>query len=263
MHSCDHKQVENSEGGFLHMPGLYGQGAKTDRIYGSSIAKNPRVRFKENHQMNKVPEILARQNGKVDHAIWGASVTDITNLKKQYQAAMRTPNDGVFASKEKAEVYQAAAQSSLNSIQVAEEALEANPNNKKIIKLERPPRYDELKELNKLSNLVLRDRAPQTRNQGQLVVGEHIMLDCHGARRTARYGKPGGTKGYDRVHFRTAEGRKAFTASVIRILKNEAVASVEEECPEWQVVGGRSPARRMKPQETFSVPTENRLSPLS
>ena len=49
VHSCDQKRVENSVGGFLHVPGLYGQGAKTDRIYGSAPSDNPLVRYKENH----------------------------------------------------------------------------------------------------------------------------------------------------------------------------------------------------------------------
>ena len=204
MHSCDQKRVENSVGGFLHMPGLYGQGAKTDRIYGSAPSDNPLVRYKENHQMNKIPEILARQSGKVDHAIWGASVTDITNLKKQYQEAMRIPNDSTFTNQERAEVYQAAAQSSLNSIHVAEKALEDNPGIKKKILFERPPHYDELNELSELSNFVLRDRARQSKYQGRLVVGEHT-LHCHGARRTARYGKhgpPRATTGFISAHRR-------------------------------------------------------------
>ena len=184
-----------------------------------------------------------------------ASVTDITNLKQQYEAAMARPNDSIYTNGERAEVYQVAAQSSINPIHVAEKALEGNPSLRKIIVLERRLRYDELHEVNKLSNFVLRDRARQSKYQGRLVVGEHT-LDCHGARKVSRYGKPGTTKGYDKVHFCTPEGKKTFTESVIRILRNEVVGNVVEEEPKWRVVGGRGSARRMEPQVTPSVTTD-------
>ena len=92
-----------------------------------------------------------------------ASVTDITNLKQQYEAAMARPNDSIYTNGERAEVYQVAAQSSINPIHVAEKALEGNPSLRKIIVLERRLRYDELHEVNKLSNFVLRDGARQSK----------------------------------------------------------------------------------------------------
>ena len=175
-----------------------------------------------------MPEILKRRKGKVDHVVWGASVTDITNLKEQYLAAVSKPNNRTFTSRERAKVYEAAGRSSIATIEVAEQVLEDNPEIKKVIVTDRPARYDELYELNELANFVLRSRALQSKYRGRLVVGEHT-LHCHGARREARYGRPGVTKGYDGVHFPTKEGKKAFTDSLVRILKKEEVGSVEEE----------------------------------
>jgi hypothetical protein len=259
VHSSETARVEKEVGGFLHVPGKYGPGTRQDRMYGSEYSDNPLVKYKENNQANKVPEILKRRAGKVDHAIWGESITDITNLKQQYLAALNQPNTGVFCNEDLARVYEAAGRSSIASILVAEKALETNPQLKKIIITDRPARYDDLYELNELSNFVLRSRALQSKYRGRLVVGEH-SLHCHGARREARYGRPGATKGYDGVHFRTVEGKRAYTNSLIRILQKEGVSSVEEE-EEWQVASGRRAARRREAEDSRpSVTTSNRYN---
>jgi hypothetical protein len=67
------------------------------------------------------------------------------------------------------------------------------------------------------------------------------------------------------VHFRTEEGRKAYTGSMIRILRNEGVGSVEDEAgSEWQVVRGRGSARRMEAEDNSAgVSTANRYSNLN
>ena len=248
------------------MPGLYGQGARQDRVYGADYSENPQVRFKNNNQRNKVPEIIKRRKGKIDHAVWGASVTDITNLKEQYLAAMNKPNSRTYTSKERAKVYEAAGRSSISTIEVAEQVLEDNHKIKKIIITDRPARYDELYELNEMANFVLRSRALQSKYRGRLVVGEH-SLHCHGARREARYGRPGVTKGYDGVHFRTKEGKKAYTDSLVRILKKEEVGSVEEEeedSQEWQMASGRRAARRQEARTTWAnVVSENQYDILN
>ena len=247
---------------------LYGQGAKQDRVYGAEYSNDPQVKYKNNNQRNKVPDILRRRKGKVDHAIWGASITDITNLKQQYLAAKSRPNNSTFTNGEMSKVYEAAGRSSISSIEVAEQVLKDNPELKKVIVTDRPARYDELYELNELANFVLRSRALQSKYRGRLVVGEH-SLHCHGARREARYGRPGVTKGYDGVHFRTKEGKKAYSDSLIRILKREKVGSVEEEeenCQEeeWEVARGRRAARRMEAESTWAdVAAANRYSVLN
>ena len=109
----------------------------------------------------------------------------------------------------------------------------------------------------------------ESKYRGRLVVGEH-SLHCHGARREARYGRPGVTKGYDGVHFRTKEGKKAFTDSLARILKKEEVGSVveevEQDSQEWEVAGGRGrrAARRMEAESTWAdVAAANRYSVLN
>ena len=200
--------------------------------------------------------------------MWGASITDITNLKQQYLAAMSRPNNSTFTNKETSKVYEAAGRSSISTIEVAEQALKDNPKLKKDIVTDRPARYDELYELNELANFVLRSRALQSKYRGRLVVGEH-SLHCHGARREARYGRPGVTKGYNGVHFRTKEGKKAYSDSLIRILKKEKAGSVEEEvenCQEekWEVARSRRDARRMEAENTWaSVAATNRYSVLN
>ena len=210
-----------------------------------------------------MPEVLERRKGKVDHAIWGASITDISNLKKMYLNAVNKPNTDKWANEEKAAVYKSAARSSLNSIQVAEAALQSNPSIKKIIVTDRPARYDEMYEVNEYSNFVLRCRALQSAYKARLVVGEH-SLHCKGAVREARYGKAGVTKGFDGVHFRTVEGKEAFTKSLIRILKKEEVGSVMETTSEWEVAGGRRAARRLEAEVPMAgVPTTNQFSPLN
>ena len=260
----DHAKLEKAVGGFLHVPGLNGPGARQDRIYGSQLSNDPQVKYPKNNQEDKVPEILERRRGKVDHAIWGASITDITNLKKQYIASTKKKNKDKFISDEKARIYNSAAQSSLTSIEVAEKVLKDNPLLKKAIVTERPPRYDEMFDVNEFSNFVLRARALKSEYRGRLVVGEHT-LHGSGARREARYGRPGFTRGYDGVHFRTEEGRKAFTASMTRILRNEGVGTVEDQAgSEWQVVRGRGSARRMEAEDNSEgVSTANRYSSLN
>ena len=182
-----------------------------------------------------------------------------------YLAAMSKPNSRTYTSKERAKVYEAAGRSSITTIEVAEQVLEENPELKKVIITDRPARYDELYELNEMANFVLRSRALQSKYRGRLVVGEH-SLHCHGARREARYGRPGVTKGYDGVHFRTKEGKKAFTDSLVRILKKEGVGSVEEQedCQEWQEVRGRRAARRQEADSSWAgVVTGNRYANLN
>ena len=77
------------------------------------------------------------------------------------------------------------------------------------------------------------------------------------------------TKGYDGVHFRTKEGKKAYSDSLIRILKREKVGSVEEEeenCQEeeWEVARGRRTARRQEAHGSWaSVVTGNRYANLN
>ena len=264
MHNFDHAKLEKAVGGFLHVPGLNGPGARQDRIYGSKHSDEPQVKYPKNNQEDKVPEILERRHGKVDHVIWGASITDITNLKKKFLTASKKKNKDKFTNHEMANVYNSAAQSSITSIQVAEKALRDNPLIMKAIVVERPARYDEMFDVNEFSNFVLRARALKSEFRGRLVVGEHT-LHCSGARREARYGRPGVTRGYDGVHFRTEEGRKAFTGSMIRILRNEGVGSVEDEASsEWQVVQGRGSAQRMEAQDNSAgVSTANRYSNLN
>ena len=90
------------------------------------------------------------------------------------------------------------------------------------------------------------------------------MVIGHGAKLEARFGKPGVTRGYDGVHFRTAAGRKAYTNSLISILQKAEVGWVEEDCPEWEVARGRRVARsRQQHDSRNSVPTHNRYSTLN
>ena len=95
-------------------------------------------------------------------------------------------------------------------------------------------------------------------------MGEH-SLHCHGARREARYGRPGVTKGYDGVHFRTKEGKKGYTDNLVRILKKEDVGSVEEEeSKEWEVARGRKAARRQEARTTYTnVVSDNQYNILN
>ena len=63
------------------------------------------------------------------------------------------------------------------------------------------------------------------------------------------------TKGYDGVHFRTKEGKKAYADSLVRILKKEEVGSVEEqeeEEEEWEVARGRRAARRQEAESPWA-----------
>ena len=70
------------------------------------------------------------------------------------------------------------------------------------------------------------------------------------------------------MHFRTKEGKKAYTDSLARILKKEEVGSVVEEVEqdnqEWEVAGGTRAARRMEAQSSWAgVVTGNRYDNLN
>ena len=74
------------------------------------------------------------------------------------------------------------------------------------------------------------------------------------------------TKGYDGVHFRTKEGKKAYADSLVRILKKEEVGSVEEEEEEeeLEVARGRRAARRQEAESPWAgVVTGNRYANLN
>jgi hypothetical protein len=239
VHNINTTLVEREVGGLLFTPGLYGPGARTDRVYGSEY--DSVSRYPDNNQRDKIPQLL--QIREVDNLVLQASTTDITNLKKFGQTDANI-----------SEVYEAARKSSANVMEIAEEALKANTNLKKVVIMERPARFDELYDVSEYSNFVLRCLGSKSPYQDRLVVGEHSLY-CVDSVRVARYGQPGHTRGYDGVHLRGKEGKDAFSWSVTRILQKAGISMSE-----WKVSSGRRSTSRQEVQtRTSGITTSNRF----
>ena len=164
-----------------------------------------------------------------------------------------------------------AKQSTNNMFRLAERSLRENPNLKKVIILEHPPRFDQtdvdpnsLKPaLARLANATLGKLWLNSKLKDKIFIGRHSLASSGtGDAHRARYVNSASGK-YDGVHLYGVTGRKDYTNSLKNSLslslcelnKNEGTAHVDEHstCPQ---------TKYQKKRSVPSVPTKNRFSVL-
>ena len=125
--------------------------------------------------------------------------------------------------------------SATNLFNAANNALNVQPTLRKVIVMKQIPRYDPahvdpmgLKPtLSLLFNNTLTNLWMDSPNKDKIFVGTHD-IECTGAIKESRYRQTKSGK-FDGIHLYGSSGRKAFTLSVLRILKAANVTSSEHD----------------------------------
>ena len=156
----------------------------------------------------------------------------------------------------------------------AVQALKVQPSLRKVVIMKQIPRYDPyhvdplaLKTtLSLLFNNTLTDLWMESQDKGRIFVGNH-NIDCTGAIKESRYRHTKSGK-YDGIHLFGSSGQKAYTLSVLNILRAAKVTSSEQDyhlsCAQFRyqnkknITGNRN--RNFNKQKQFAVPTHNRFS---
>ena len=271
--NIDHKIVERALGKEL----------RTTRAYssindGSENEAKEATKFPDKNFDKVIKQELKKS--PTDTLIIQAGSVDITNLKTAGD------NPGRFSEYYKQETVVAAN----NLFSAVTDALNTNPELKKVIIMKQIPRYDTKANdpssvkslLSKLFNATLDQLLLKSEYQDKITIGTH-RLECEGGILDSRYRNK---NRYDGIHMVGPSGKKAYTESVLCIIRSaghvknnppryfrrfhESVSQTKPEvtyfCPTQdtdylndrdvrtyaQVV--RSPA--------YTVPTANRFSPL-
>ena len=123
-------------------------------------------------------------------------------------------------------------------------ALERQPSLKSIVILKQTPRYDPLQSdplqikpaLSQLFNNTLSELWISSPMNHKITIGTH-NIDCTGAVQSARY-RHTKTGRFDGVHLYGSSGSKAYTNSVLNILRSAKLTSSEYEfhysCPQYK-----------------------------
>ena len=171
--------------------------------------------------------------------------------------------------------------SATNLFNAAVKALKDKPSLKKVVILKQIPRYDKsdvdplsLKSsLSILFNNTLTNLWMECPDRQKIVVGNH-NIECSGAIRESRY-RHTKTGNFDGIHLLGSSGSKAYTLSVLNILKSANVTASEHDfhlsCAQFQYQNRKQPVmsrdRKFKghQKKTFrnaKVPTQNRFNRL-
>ena len=196
----------------------------------SNNVKEPAL-FPKKNFLNVVPNEVTKDN--YEHMIVQTGSVDITNLKTDVD-----PNQYLEYFKQEAVM---SAKNIFNSCVLA---LERQPSLKSVIIMKQTPRYDprevdplSLKSaLSHLFNNTLMDMWMSSSMKEYIFVGSH-NIDCSGAIQSARY-RHTKTGRFDGVHLYGSSGNKAYTRSVLNILRSAKLTSQESDfhlsCPQSQ-----------------------------
>ena len=163
---------------------------------------------------------MTRVKDDFEHLIIQTGSADITNLKTN-----QNPEDYLEYFRQETVI---SAQNIFNSGIIA---LESQPSLKSIIFLQQTPRYDPLDTdplsikagLSHLFNNTLVNLWLTSPMKEKIVVGAH-NIECSGAVQSARY-RHTQTGRFDGVHLYGSSGSKAYTLSLINILKSAKVVT--------------------------------------
>ena len=114
-------------------------------------------------------------------------------------------------------------------------ALERQPALKSVVILKQTPRYDPLEidplglkpALSQLFNNTLVDRWLSSPLKNKIFIGSH-NIDCSGAIQAARY-RHTKTGRFDGVHLYGSSGSKAYTKSVLNVLRAATIISSDDD----------------------------------
>ena len=194
----------------------------------SNVVKDPAY-FPRKNFLQVVPAEVVKDSFK--HLIIQAGSADITNLRTN-----KNPEDYLEYFK------QETVTSAKNIFNSGIIALEQQPSLKSVIFLKQTPRYDPIETdplsikaaLSHLFNNTLVNLWMSSPLKEKIVVGIH-NIDCSGAIQAARY-RDTKTGRFDGVHLYGSSGSKAYTQSVLNILKSAKVVSEDfdfhHSCPQ-------------------------------
>ena len=217
-----------------------------ERAFGASF-KPDALRPYEN--FNCV-SLTAPTKRNYSYAVLQGSSTDITNLDTSF-----SPEANIHFLKQ--EVFLA----SQNMITAARNIILANPNIKKVLILERIPRFDPVSsdpkqmkhELSNYANKVLREELEKCDLKSKISLGTHSLPSVL---QPNLYGPPTDPH-YDGVHLRGPDGRNHYTRSVCNILQNFLVSHSRE--PHNHVIPRIS--RDAHPQAiSKTIPSANKIN---
>ena len=204
----------------------------------NSDPEYPGSRFRKSSFKEVVPKILAKQ--PCDNLVLQSPANDVTNLSQvpehQHQGW--------------------AEQSSRNMVNIAEQAILANPNMKKVVLLEHLPRADSdhLAALAIHSNSALHQFASSSIFSNQIVVASHSGLNPSTEEKTVAIFGPR-NRG-DGIHLRGSEGPRRHTSSVISALKSVGIAG-------WSTQASKGSAKPQFMSYSQALKTNNRFQQLN
>ena len=166
-------------------------------------------------------------------------------------------------------------QSANNLFHTATDALRTQPTLTKVVIMKQTPRYDPLSldplslkpALAMLFNNTLTDLWMNCTDKDKIFVGSH-NIECSGPIKESRYRHTKSGK-YDGVHLYGSSGQKAYTMSVLNILRSAKLTSEDYEyhfsCPQYKYQNRKQDNRHTKSQniKVSSVPTYNRFQKLN
>ena len=169
-----------------------------------------------------VPAEIVKDNFK--HLIIQAGCVDITNLKTK-----DNPNQYIEYFK------QETVQSAKNIFHSGIAALEKQPSLKSVIFMKQTPRYDPLDvdplalkpALSQLFNNTMIELWMNSQKKEQIFIGSH-NIDCSGAVQSARYRHTKSGR-FDGVHLYGSSGSKAYTLSMLNILRSASLITNEDD----------------------------------
>ena len=188
-----------------------------------SSVRDSRARWSHKNHADVTPKALkaVHEGDEYEYLVIGAPTVDITNI----DTSQLSPRDNI-------EVYkQMIITSCHNTFATAHNAIEDNPNLKKVAITEHPPRFDEydvdptgLKpKLAEFANITFNQMWHNSEHKNKIVIGNH-NLECVGDQLEARY-RDENTKKYDGVHMYGFFGMRAYTRSLTQIIRNILPAS--------------------------------------
>ena len=174
-----------------------------------------KTRFPTNNFVDIIDQKVC--NDKPDILIVQAGSLDVTNLKT---GGNNPEKYGEYFKQE-------AVMSATNLFTGVTNALEKDPNLKKVILMKQIPRYDRTSDdpravksaLSQLYNDTLVQLWLQSKHKDRLTIGTH-SLECAGAIRESRYRFK---NRFDGIHLYGPSGGKAYTESVLGILKSSGL----------------------------------------
>ena len=197
-----------------------------DRAYCSS-SDWPEAKFPQNTLVQMVPELLGER--RYENLILMAPTNDISNLK-------------TIKSQEERE--HLARLSAMNTVYVAEQAMEKFPSLKEVLIMEHPVRVDNLAELSNLSNRKLRECARTSPLAGRMRIGSNQAESCNTEEQRKAVFGPAASSKSDGIHMRGEDGKKFMTNTFVLAVKHAGLADRDN-----RLGGGGQISRGLEGQE--------------